>query len=91
LRKEKYLIKAEWQTFYARFNRLIALCFDSKKEARKFVRHLDAEMDALFTSLLERGVDPINNFGGRVLRYTGSGVNAAKGVQARKATAGWNE
>jgi transposase len=69
LRKEKYLIKAEWQTFYARFNRLIALCFDSKKEARKFVRHLDAEMDALFTSLLERGVDPINK-----LRRTGATI-----------------
>jgi transposase len=61
--------KAEWNAFYARLNRLIALYIDSDSEAGKLVRHLDTEMGSLFTFLLEEGVDPTNNFGERMLRY----------------------
>ncbi len=77
--------KAQWRTFYARFNRLIALYIDSDSEAGKFVRHLDTEMDSLFTFLLEEGVDPTNNFGERMLRYAvlwrkrSQGTNSEKG------------
>lgn len=77
--------KAEWNAFYARFNRLIALYIDSDSEAGKLVRHLDAEMGSLFTFLLEEGVDPTNNFGERMLRHAvlwrkrSQGTNSDKG------------
>ncbi len=61
--------RAEWNAFYARLNRLIALYIDSDSEAGKLVRHIDTEMGSLFTFLLEEGVDPTNNFGERMLRY----------------------
>ncbi len=61
--------KAEWRSFFARFNRLIALYRDSDSEAGIFVRHLEKEFDALFTFLLENGVDPTNNLAERMLRY----------------------
>lgn len=59
--------KGEWAAFYARFSRLIALYIDSDSEAGTLVRHLDAEMDSLFTFLLKEEVDPTNNFGERML------------------------
>ena len=77
--------KAEWHAFYARFNQLIALYIDSDSEAGKLVRHLDAEMDSLFTFLLEEGVEPTNNFGERMLRHAvlwrkrSQGTNSEKG------------
>ncbi|HSV85156.1 MAG TPA: IS66 family transposase [Levilinea sp.] len=77
--------KAEWNAFYARFNRLIALYIDSDSEAGKLVRHLDTEMGSLFTFLLEEGVDPTNNFGERMLRHAvlwrkrSQGTNSDKG------------
>ena len=77
--------KAEWHAFYARFNRLIALYIDSDSEAGKLVRHLEAEMDSLFTFLLEEGVEPTNNFGERMLRHAvlwrkrSQGTNSEKG------------
>ena len=61
--------KNEWRAFYARFCRLIALYGDSDSEAGTFVRHIESEMGSLFTFLLEKGVDPTNNFGERMLRY----------------------
>jgi transposase len=71
--------KAEWNAFYARLNRLIALFIDSNSEAGKLVRHIDMEMDSLFTFLHEEGVDPTNNFGERMLRMPYAYGNAAKG------------
>jgi len=77
--------EAEWRAFYARFCRLIALYIDSDSEAGTLVRHLDAEMDSLFTFLLEEGVDPTNNFGERMLRFAvlwrkrSQGTNSEKG------------
>ena len=77
--------KAEWNAFYARFNRLIALYMNADSEAGKLVRHLDAEMGSLFTFLLEEGVEPTNNFGERMLRYAvlwrkrSQGTNSEKG------------
>jgi transposase len=76
---------AQWNAFYARLNRLIALYIDSDSEAGKLVRHLDTEMGSLFTFLLEEGVDPTNNFGERMLRYAvlwrkrSQGTNSDKG------------
>ncbi len=61
--------KAEWSSFFARFNRLIALHREADSEAGVFVRHLGKAFDALFTFLLENGVDPTNNFAERMLRY----------------------
>ena len=74
--------KAEWHAFYARFNRLIALYIDSDSEAGKLVRHLDAEMDSLFTFLLEEGVEPTNNEAERVLRPAVLWRKGSFGVQS---------
>jgi transposase len=60
---------AEWRAFYARLCRLIALYRDSDSEAGIFVRHIENEMDSLFTFLTEEGVDPTNNFAERMIRY----------------------
>jgi transposase len=61
--------EAEWRTFYARLCRFIALYRDSDSDAGKFVRHLESEMDSLFTFLVEEGVDPTNNFAERMIRF----------------------
>lgn len=61
--------KAEWSSFYARLCRLIALYRDSDSEAGTFVRHIENEMVALFTFLIEEGVDPTNNFAERMIRF----------------------
>ena len=61
--------ESEWRTFYARLCRLIALYRDSDSDAGKFVRHLENEMDSLFTFLVEEGVEPTNNFAERMIRF----------------------
>ena len=61
--------ESEWRTFYARLCRLIALYRDSDSDAGRFVRHLDNEMDSLFTFLIEEGVEPTNNFAERMIRF----------------------
>lgn len=76
--------KAEWRAFYARFCRLIALYRDSKSEAGTFVRHIENEMDSLFTFLLEKGVDPTNNFGERMLRYAVLWRKRSQGTSSEK-------
>ncbi len=60
---------AQWRSFYARLCRLIALYRDSDSEAGTFVRHIENEMDALFTFLVEEGVEPTNNFAERMIRF----------------------
>ena len=60
---------AEWRAFYARLCRLIALYRDSDSEAGTFVRHIENELDSLFTFLTEEGVDPTNNFAERMIRF----------------------
>jgi len=76
--------KAEWRAFYARFCRLIALYRDSDSEAGKFVRHIEKEMDSLFTFLLEKGVDPTNNFGERMLRFAVLWRKRSQGTSSEK-------
>ncbi len=61
--------ESEWRTFYARLCRLIALYRDSDSDAGRFVRHLENEMDSLFTFLVEEGVEPTNNFAERMIRF----------------------
>lgn len=61
--------EAEWRAFYARLCRYIALYRDSDSDAGKFVRHLEGEMDSLFTFLLEEGVEPTNNLAERTIRF----------------------
>ncbi len=61
--------EGQWNAFYARLCRLIALYYESKSEARKFVRRLDEEMECLFTFLVEEGVEPTNNLAERTLRF----------------------
>lgn len=61
--------KSEWRSFYARLWRLIALYRDSDSEAGTFVRHIENEMDSLFTFLTQEGVDPTNNFAERMIRF----------------------
>ena len=61
--------EAEWRSFYARLCRLIALYRDSDSDAGRFVRHIENEMDSLFTFLIEEEVDPTNNFAERIIRF----------------------
>lgn len=61
--------QGEWNAFFARLCRLIALYKDSKSEAGKFVRRIEKEMDNLFVFLSENGVDPTNNYAERMLRF----------------------
>ena len=60
---------AEWRSFYARLCRLIAPYCDADSDAGRFVRHIENEMDALFTFLVEEGVVPTNNFAERMIRF----------------------
>lgn len=76
--------KAEWRAFYARFCRLIALYANSDNEAGRFVRHIENEMDSLFTFLFEKGVDPTNNFGERMLRYAVLWRKRCQGTSSEK-------
>lgn len=59
----------EWRAFFARFCHLIALYRESRSEAGTFVRRLEEEMEALFLFLTEKGVEPTNNFGERMIRF----------------------
>lgn len=52
--------KGEWSAFYARLRRLITRYRNCDCDAGRFVRHIEKEMDALFTFLLEEGVEPTN-------------------------------
>ncbi|CAK8722816.1 Transposase [Candidatus Electronema halotolerans] len=61
--------KGEWSAFYARLCRLILRWRDCDSDAGRFVRHIDKEMEALFTFLLEEGVEPTNNPAERMLRF----------------------
>ncbi|MDH5299525.1 MAG: IS66 family transposase, partial [Desulfobulbaceae bacterium] len=78
---------AEWNAFYARLCRLIALYRDSKSDAGKFVRSIEEHMDSLFTFLLKEGVEPTNNFAERMIRYAvlwrkrSQGTNSDKGCR----------
>jgi len=76
--------KAEWRAFYARLCRLIALYRDSGSEAGTFVRHIENEMDSLFTFLFEEGVDPTNNFGERMLRFAVLWRKRSQGTSSEK-------
>lgn len=76
--------KGEWQAFYARFCRLIALYIDSQNDAGKFVRHIDKEITSLFTFLKHNGVDPTNNFGERMLRFAVLWRKRSQGTKSDK-------
>lgn len=75
---------AEWRAFYARLCRLIALYRDSDSEAGTFVRHIEDEMDALFTFLVVEGVDPTNNFGERMIRFAVLWRKRSQGTSSEK-------
>lgn len=76
--------RGQWQALYARLHRLIAQYADSKNEAGRLVRHLDAEMQSLFTFLLEEGVEPTNNFGERMLRHAVLWRKRSQGTRSDK-------
>jgi transposase len=59
----------EVQTWYARMVHLIAQYRRRQDEAGTFARTLDREMGALWTFVVEEGVDPTNNRAERALRF----------------------
>lgn len=61
--------KLQWNAFFARLCRLIALYRDHESEAGTFARRIEKEMDNLFVFLSEKGVDPTNNYAERMLRF----------------------
>lgn len=75
---------AEWRAFYARLCRLIALYRDCESEAGTFVRHIEKEMDSLFTFLVEENVDPTNNFAERMIRFAVLWRKRSQGTKSEK-------
>lgn len=61
--------KGAWSAWYARFLRLIKRYRDQKNAAGQLVRHLERELDSLWTFLEENGVDATNNLAERTLRF----------------------
>ena len=59
----------EVQTWYARMMHLIARYRHRRDEAGKFARTLEREMGALWTFIVEEGVEPTNNRAERALRF----------------------
>ncbi len=76
--------EGKWRAFYARLCRLIALYRDSDSEAGKFVRHIEREMDSLFTFLVEEGVEPTNNFAERMIRFAVLWRKRSQGTKSEK-------
>lgn len=74
----------EWSSFYARLCRLIALYRDCDSDAGTFVRHIEDEMDSLFTFLLEKDVDPTNNFAERMIRFAVLWRKRSQGTKSDK-------
>ncbi|MCI5223941.1 MAG: hypothetical protein D3924_15030 [Candidatus Electrothrix sp. AR4] len=58
---------------------------DCDSDAGKFVRHIENEMDSLFTFLIDEGVDPTNNLAERMIRL---GVLCRKRSQGTKSDKG---
>ena len=59
----------EWNMFYARFLRLIALYGGREDDAGKLVRRLQSEMENLWLFLRQEGVPATNNHAERLLRF----------------------
>ena len=76
--------KGEWSSFYARLCRLISLYRDSGSDAGRFVRHIENEMDSLFTFLLEENVEPTNNFAERMIRFAVLWRKRSQGTRSEK-------
>jgi len=76
--------RGEWSSFYARLCRLIALYRDCDSDAGRFVRHIENEMDSLFTFLLEEGVDPTNNLAERMIRFAVLWRKRSQGTKSDK-------
>jgi transposase len=57
------------QTWYARVVHLLARYRQQQDEAGKFARTLERELGALWTFVVEHGVDPTNNRAERALRF----------------------
>jgi transposase len=57
------------QTWYARMVRLLNQYRARQDEAGKFARTLEREMGALWTFVVEAGVEPTNNWAERALRF----------------------
>lgn len=75
---------AQWSSLYARLCRLIALYRESESDAGRFVRHLENELDSLFTFLVEEGVAPTNNFAERMIRYAVLWRKRSQGTKSDK-------
>lgn len=75
---------AQWQSLYARLCRLIALYRDSENDAGIFIRHLEKEMDAMFTFLIEESVEPTNNTAERMIRYAVLWRKRSQGTRSEK-------
>ena len=59
----------QWQAFYARLIRLIALYEGRKDDVGRFAGRLRKEIDSLWTFLIEEDVSPTNNHAERILRF----------------------
>lgn len=66
---EKPPTQGEWLAWYARFIRLIKKNRAKKNVAGQLVRHLEREIDSLWTFLEENTVDSTNNLAERTLRF----------------------
>ena len=76
--------RGQFQAFYARICRMIALYRDSKSEAGMFARSIEGHFDSLFIFLWEEGVEPTNNHAERTIRYVVLWRKRSLGTQSDK-------
>jgi transposase len=74
----------QWNTFYARLRRLIALYRDRKDKAGTFAKRLEREMDSLWVFLHEAGVSPTNNHAERMIRFAVQWRKSSLGTASEK-------
>lgn len=63
---------------------MIALYSGSRSEAGTFARSIEEHMDSLFTFLLEKGVEPTNNFAERIMRFAVLWRKRSQGTSSEK-------
>jgi transposase len=80
----------EVQAWYTRLVHLLACHQHRRDEAGTFARTLEREMGALWTFVVEEGVEPTNNRAERRSGLRCSGVRSCKAPTTRRAIAGWS-
>ena len=74
----------QWNAFYARLRRFIALYRERKGKAGTFAKRLEREKDSLWVFLQEAGVSPTNNHAERMIRFPVQWRKSSLGTASEK-------